>query len=282
MSRLQPERGLHMDVLAQVPKRFLEAPDTVVEEITPEKAASFLLLNHENNRRQRPGVVEMLAAQMMSGEWMLTHQGIAFDVDGKLIDGAHRLNAIIASGVTVRIMVTRGVTDASCIDSGTRRNINDRLALDGKRRTIIYTSILRGMFSFDANRLKKITPGKFALLEETYRQELEFMEVIYDRSNGRRVLVGASLAPGARALHYHPAKAVDTFYEILCTGIMRDPSQNAPATLRTWLTGKGNFPRQEIYRKTETALHSFLNGRPLNKVYAAKQELFPLPDGVYQ
>ncbi len=43
---------------------------------------------------------------MREGHWDTTHQGIAIASDGTLVDGQHRLLAIVESGVTVRMNVT--------------------------------------------------------------------------------------------------------------------------------------------------------------------------------
>src|ERR1700744_3535283 len=102
---------------------------TRLEIITPKIATQYIALNHKNNRNLKPSVVQNLATQMSRGEWETTHQGIAFDTEGYLIDGLHRLSAIVLSGVTVEMMVTYGLKDASCIDVGSRRTINDLIAL---------------------------------------------------------------------------------------------------------------------------------------------------------
>jgi hypothetical protein len=54
----------------------------------------------------------------------MTHQGIAFDEFGNLIDGQHRLHAIVKSGKTITCLVSFGVhVDAvSVIDRGLRRS----------------------------------------------------------------------------------------------------------------------------------------------------------------
>ena len=42
-----------------------------------------------------------IARDMKAGHWRLTHQGIAFDPAGVLIDGQHRLWAIVESDTTL-------------------------------------------------------------------------------------------------------------------------------------------------------------------------------------
>lgn len=53
-----------------------------------------------HNRRASKHRVERLAKDMSEGKWKLTHQGLAFDTNGLLIDGQHRLHAVRLSRVT--------------------------------------------------------------------------------------------------------------------------------------------------------------------------------------
>jgi hypothetical protein len=78
--------------------------------------------------------VQQLAGQIQRGEWQLTHQGIAFDEDGVLIDGQHRLAAIVKAGLTVRLTVAHGVrrTASTVMDTGRKRTGRDALALAGE------------------------------------------------------------------------------------------------------------------------------------------------------
>ena len=68
---------------------------------------------------------------MLSGDWSLTHQGIAFYDDGSLADGQHRLNAIVSSGVTVKMQVAYGVprTSGADIDVHRARDASDAVKI---------------------------------------------------------------------------------------------------------------------------------------------------------
>lgn len=74
-------------------------------EISPEQAAKWLERN-DNNRNVNVAKVKKMAKDMREGHWDTTHQGIAIASDGTLVDGQHRLLAIVESGVTVRMNVT--------------------------------------------------------------------------------------------------------------------------------------------------------------------------------
>lgn len=102
--------------------------------IGPDEARALLSANTDN-RPLRNGRVNFYARTMKNGAWMFTHQGIAFSEDGLGIDLQHRLHAVILSGVTVRMMVTEGLSREAfeAIDQHERRTMADSLKM---RRTL--------------------------------------------------------------------------------------------------------------------------------------------------
>jgi hypothetical protein len=107
--------------------------------VDPALALAWLQRNIETNRPLRPTVVDNYADDMRRGEWHLTHQGIALDIDGNLIDGQHRLAAVIKANVIVPIMVTVNAPRASfvALDNGVKRSVADRLSIDKKTVAVI-------------------------------------------------------------------------------------------------------------------------------------------------
>jgi hypothetical protein len=103
---------------------------TKIEIVTPETAAKFLQKNN-GNRNYRKHWVNQLASIIKKGEWQVTHQGIAFDKEGNLLDGQHRLLAVISAGMPIMINVTKGADPEifKCIDVGVKRSIADATRL---------------------------------------------------------------------------------------------------------------------------------------------------------
>jgi len=95
--------------------------------LTPELAAEFLERNHPKNRNIRWTHVARLAKQMSEGKFRTTHQGIATDKDGFLIDGQHRCHAVVKSGVTIQIYLTEQVEHCNVMDTGSQRGTRDFL-----------------------------------------------------------------------------------------------------------------------------------------------------------
>ncbi len=116
-------------------------PLTSTELITPEVASAYLKLN-TCNRKIKPAVFKHYAKQMAAGEWQYTHQGIAFSEDNQLIDGQHRLTAIIESGVSIPMLVTRNLNANSfkVVDSLALRTAADKFRLDSRVARAISTT----------------------------------------------------------------------------------------------------------------------------------------------
>lgn len=98
--------------------------------VTPEWASECLKKN-KSNRPVRESTVLVYARQMMAGQWRLTHQGICFDSSGNLVDGQHRLNAVVRANVAVKMLVSvldSEQTAASLpLDLGVKRTLSDLL-----------------------------------------------------------------------------------------------------------------------------------------------------------
>lgn len=118
--------------------------DTMKQTITPAIADEMLKLNL-NNRNIRPKHVSMLAAAILRGEWRLNGASIVFDEHGHLLDGQHRLRAVIESGVSIETIIVRGVPRSvmPTIDTGSRRGAADTLTLNNFRYGVSMAAAIR-------------------------------------------------------------------------------------------------------------------------------------------
>lgn len=114
--------------------------------ITPALAAEYLERN-TRNRPLRKRHVRNMAAQMKSGQWVIA-QPIIFSHEGVLIDGQHRLQAVILSGVSVQMLVVHGVSEGAfgVIDQGPNRSASDLHALLGGSNSVKHTSCAAAMY----------------------------------------------------------------------------------------------------------------------------------------
>lgn len=132
--------------------------------VDPALALAWLQRNIETNRPLRPTVVDGYAGEMRRGEWHLTHQGIALDIDGNLIDGQHRLAAVIKANVIVPMMVTVNAPAGSfvALDGGVKRTLADRLTMSAE-----VVTVLTAAWSLEKGSKRRITAATVAALADT-------------------------------------------------------------------------------------------------------------------
>jgi hypothetical protein len=108
------------------------APPLAVETITPNMAEDLLTANRKNRNMRAPRVAQ-LAETMKRGEWSLNGETIKVADDGTLIDGQHRLQAVVESGVAIQSLVIRGLPleVQDTVDTGRRRRLADVLTIEG-------------------------------------------------------------------------------------------------------------------------------------------------------
>lgn len=124
--------------------------------VTPELARLWLTRNHKN-RKIREHLVNALARDMVTDHWAYTGEAIKFDRTGKLLDGQHRLKAILKSGSTVKMFVIVDLpTEAqSFMDAGARRSAGDALAFRDEVNASLLASTIRFAIRFDGKRSSK-------------------------------------------------------------------------------------------------------------------------------
>lgn len=99
--------------------------------ITPECATSWLRANR-NNRPVRRRHVDFIAKQILDGEWQINGQTIIISEHENVMDGQHRLLAVIESGRQIQSLVVYGVNEQAfkTIDTGAIRTGADALCLE--------------------------------------------------------------------------------------------------------------------------------------------------------
>ncbi len=124
-------------------------PRITIETVTPE-SASRMLGTMKGNRNLRNRVVQRYAREMIGGKWLLNGEAIKLATDGRLIDGQHRLNAVVLAKVPVKMCVVRGVDAAAMItlDTGVGRTFHDIGVIAGRSYTQAVGPIIRWWFKY--------------------------------------------------------------------------------------------------------------------------------------
>jgi hypothetical protein len=117
-----------------------------VVDVTPAQAQAWLD-NGGANRKLKPATVNRYAVYMLRGEWRMTGEPVKLDREARVRDGQHRLAAIVQSGLTVPMLVIRGVSEESfdVMDSGKVRTPADVLSIHGLTSTAGKSSAVRAL-----------------------------------------------------------------------------------------------------------------------------------------
>jgi hypothetical protein len=102
--------------------------------ISPALARRLLELNAENQRNHRHSLSDRYSRDMSTGRWIEKNgQAINIASDGRIINGQHRLEAVIKAGKTVRFDVNMGMDPRTIvvIDAGPGRSAVDVIRTSG-------------------------------------------------------------------------------------------------------------------------------------------------------
>lgn len=127
------EKATIIHISPTIAQRMLDS-DTAVRETTKAK-----------NRKLSVTHVNYLAKEMAAGRWVLTGSSIQFNELGELIDGQHRLVAIIRAGMTVPCYVVTGLPTQAffALDQNKKRTTRDILhALEYKYDAYLGAAVL--------------------------------------------------------------------------------------------------------------------------------------------
>lgn len=179
-----------------------------IKNITP--AIAEEILTRHNNRiakgefRQRAVSdkrVDQYALEMKRGHWVVNSSGIAFDENGDIVNGQHRLWAIVKSGVTVRTLwitelpVTNEVEDSKLTvntidteDCGKPRLVSQQLQMDGVKSAFLIGAGLRVIAQICTYQSVKLNVNQSRELLDIYQSPMyRIMEATHTNT---RILKG--------------------------------------------------------------------------------------------
>ena len=135
--------------------RTTTPPTVEIVDVTPAMAADWLALNM-HNRHARRNVLTGYAADMSDGHWQFNGDTIRFCEDGSLLDGQHRLAALIDADITLPMIIVRGLaaTSQETMDGGAKRKFGDVLKLRGESNSEHLSAILRRVTLWEAGSRK--------------------------------------------------------------------------------------------------------------------------------
>jgi hypothetical protein len=298
--RPEPDRPRYVPRVAPVPdvdKRpglLDDAPavssdiQTQIRLVSPEVAARWL----EGTVRQRTlsdDVVERYAADMKAGRWTISESAICFDTNGQLLNGQHRLWAVLNSGCTIKALVSTGYPPDAIMtmDDGYARKPAQvyKIATGETASTlgIAVARLLTSQIHYAGQTKNRMPRSEMFEVYDRYKDGIKFAEEVLGGTRGISITPVACAM--ARAYYARPdhRDRMRLFGDRLVKGIVTEPGETGASALRGFLMMGGAQSRSstaqaEAYAKAERAIDAFLHATPITRLYASKDELFPLDE----
>lgn len=211
--------------------------------VTPQMAAEMLRRN-TRNRKLNHRRVKAYAKDIANGKWTMSPTPISFTEDGTLIDGQHRLCAVVSANAPVNMMVAYDVPPDSVIDRGLLRDSGSALYMRGlidgsvANRTCMavvnrYLAVVYGGTEIqDFERAEFINANQDNLLAAVEISRAGSRNPLCKRAPVQAAIL-AALMSGV------PEETLVSFANVVNTGFMSEPSQASAIVLRNYILENG-------------------------------------------
>lgn len=254
----------------------------IKETITPDKAQEWLDEHNYGNRPISDSKVAMYARDIIHGDWFLTHECIAFDENGRLTNGQHRLKAIIKANKAVEFYVCRGepAEAAMFIDQGRARSLTDAAKFfdENEELTRKAEAVAKSMMSPTMN-------GAFTRAQQWafYQRHKPAIMLACGLFKGmpRQLQRAHLVAIIARASYTSDHERLRQFTESLPEGRWASPGDRGMASIRDYMMTEDFTScavRRHFYQRGEYLLSCYLQRKSrVAKKKVAETELFLIP-----
>ena len=260
--------------------------------ITPDRAQDWLENNSKTNRNIKSKTVKRYAEEMRQGNWIETTDTIKFDTRGCLIDGQHRLMAIVDSKVTIPLYVATNLPEETIqyLDLGKPRSVVDVAKVQGKSYNSTHFSCARSMLFFSNVNLDSLPRHSLVGFVDTYIESISFAiktpksEISFNMKSSKvDAIVARAYLRGANRQRLYE------FKKVFSTGLPEKGEPDyAAMSLRKKITEMRNrvkimdseesAHRKAIIEYIQVALNHFLSYRKITKLQGTTKNLFPVPE----
>ena len=219
---------------------------TTLQTVTPVTAEDWLKKN-KNNRNVAEKKLREYTDDMLQGRWMMNGESIKFDTRGDLLDGQHRLMAIVKSRTTQEMLVITGLPREvfDTIDNNAPRTAGNILEIAGLSNGKRVASALAVVLQYDRgvkqNVRANIPANRVQEHLETYP---DLPEAIQEIGPKRALVVSRSVFDAYYYLFRRSDKVLASEYmEALRDGVGVD-------NMRAWL-----YLRERLIRASMSKLN---------------------------
>lgn len=179
--------------------------------ITPALAEQFLAKN-THNRNPKASNLKKVVRALTNGEWKLNGEAIKIAHDGTILDGQHRLLAVVQSGVPMTTLVIRGLDPETqeTMDGGSPRTAADALKLRGESNFTTLASVAKKICTYNAAGLRAATGTAFTITTAEILATVDSTPGIRETARyANNVATGTGMTASIVGLLFHIFSAID-------------------------------------------------------------------------
>lgn len=251
--------------------------------VDAEMAKKLLSCNYEKNRNIRRNVVNKYKKLLIEKKFLLTHQGVALTKTGRLIDGQHRLMAIIETGIPALLFITTGLSEEAykATDRGHSRKLTDILRYEGREPTNEEIAISKMMAANGRPHqiLSSLEDYEYVVIVDKFIAATDFI-----KQNMPKRVAGVTVAPvlaavGAAFFYEKNKDRLRLFLHTLGSGLVDDPQTDSSAILlrdhavKNIGKNQANF-RTALYLRSQRAVKAFMDREALSKLYQPETPIY--------
>jgi len=252
--------------------------------VTPDIAVQYLTKNQNNRPLDRFHVLK-LSKDIADGKWSMNGDTIRFNKDGELIDGQHRLNAVIKAGVPVPMIIVTDIEDPHAfrtIDTNSKlRNVGQVLGLMNVKNGFVAGAVARRLihwettedkstFSLDVANYRYVSTADIIQYVENNNEEIQYMVLKMKRSLiFKQCGAGTILVTSLIICSRYNEEEAEEFINALISGY--HPQMDSPVIrlrdrLLTPPDRKGNKWELELMAIVFKAFRKFLDHQPIKQL----------------
>jgi hypothetical protein len=221
------------------------------------------------------------AEAMRRGQWKFNGDSIRLSKTNVLLDGQHRLHAVVESGTSQWFIFVDDLDDDSfdTIDQGRKRTGSDVLSIKGEKNSAALASALRWILCIEyGNANHKVTASELLQMLEKY-PEARRWATFYSGSKEMRALFNSPLIAIATLFsHKYGDAVVERLMQQLANGEGLNKSDIAYQLRHRAIQNKSRITKirdSAFAHMTVKAFKAFVMNKPIAVLRVQSDEAFP-------
>jgi len=241
--------------------------------VTPDMAKNWLENHNPKNRKISIDRVHTYASDITNGNWDITGDGICFDEQGNLLNGQHRLAAVVCANKPALFLICTGMPRSINYDSGRKRTIKDNIKMFADAD---YSQKLIGTASLAMHIIDDKTSGA----NISYIDNYKWLVKHYDSFVACNLLTTKagieSAAPIMLAMVSAYEAGVDVatinrWRKLVLTGESDGVSDHVVIRFRNWMiknkkVGANKVMKKSICKAAQYNIQNFANGEDAKRI----------------